>query len=96
MASFRVHQPGELRLGEGQQRGDSFGFDVEHSFHRVGFDPFVTQTQSDRVGVGKGLECLGSIHESTVRIDPRERIGSALPIVRNGPARRAARRAKRP
>ena len=39
--SLRFHEPGELRLGEGQQRTDSFGFDIEDSRHCVGFDPLV-------------------------------------------------------
>ena len=42
VASLRFHQPGELRLGEGQQRADRFGFDIQHPRHRVGIDPFVT------------------------------------------------------
>jgi hypothetical protein len=44
VAASPFDEPGELRFGEGQQRADRFGLDVEHSCHRVRFDPFVTQT----------------------------------------------------
>jgi hypothetical protein len=37
----RIHKPGELRLGEAQQRADGFGFDIEDSCHGVGFHPLV-------------------------------------------------------
>src|SRR5262245_11099235 len=77
-----LHEPGELRLGEGQQRADRLGFDIENPRHRIGFHPFVAQPQRDRVGVGEGLECLRAIHTATVRILPRGRLGSALPISR--------------
>src|SRR5262245_54342642 len=80
MASFRIHQTGELRLGEAQQRANRFGFDVEHPRHRVRFDPFVTEPQGNRVGVREGVECLGAIHASTVRMEAPERLGSALRI----------------
>jgi hypothetical protein len=68
VASLRIHEPCELRLGEGQQRADGFGFYVEHSSHRVGLDPLGTQPQGDGIGVGEGLKSLGAIHLSTVRI----------------------------
>ena len=42
--SFRVHEPGELRLGEGQQRADRFGFDVEHPRHSLRLEALVIQT----------------------------------------------------
>jgi hypothetical protein len=41
VASLRFHEPGELRLGEGQQRADGFGFDIEDSCHGGGFHPLV-------------------------------------------------------
>jgi hypothetical protein len=82
MASFRIHEAGELRLGEAQQRADRFGFDIERPRHRVRFDPFVPEAQGNRVRRREGFECLGSIHASTVRIRLRERIGSAMPISR--------------
>jgi hypothetical protein len=78
--SFRIHEPCELRLSEGQQRADGFRFDVQHSGHGVGLDALVAKPQGDGVGVGEGLERLGVVHASTVRIDVGERLGSALPI----------------
>ena len=85
MTSLRFHEPGELRLGEGQQRADCCGFDVEHPCHGVRFDPFVTEPQGDRVALREGMERLGSIHVLTMRIGLPERIGSALPIFRGHP-----------
>jgi hypothetical protein len=82
VTSLRLHEPGELRLGEGQQRADGFGFDIEHPCHGGGFHPLVAKPQGDRVAGGEGFECAGTIHALTLRIDVRERLGTALPIFR--------------